>query len=356
MQHRSLVLPNIGIDVGHFATKFTSGRTSGPANLGSAIRTDSFPSVAVTTGPLKELATARRLDGVTLSGGDNLFFVGKSAPDLLGPHGILRRASEFYSTTDAYKALQKCALWYIAKQHGVTRSLVIEHLVVGLPLNTISTHLTLLQSNSVGTHELPAPHDASQTITVEVKAVVVVAQPQGAIVNYIESQPNGVVEDEDLLLVIDMGGGTFDWFVSTGDYSARYNICGAVSVGTLNCAQTIAGLINPLFASNQTILDRIDKALRNGADEFRLGTVTYSIADYWQPVEGHITASFEEMRRQIGNFAQFNHVILTGGGAPLLQKTLRRTNPELSSIIKMDTDPVYGNVKGFHQMSEEVTR
>lgn len=356
MQHRSLVLPNIGIDVGHYATKFTLGRTSGPASLGSTIRTDSISSVAVSTGPLKELATARRLDGVTLAVGNSLYFVGKSAPNLLGPHGNFRRASDFYCTTDAYKALYRGAQWYIAEQHGVTRSLVIEHLVVGLPLNTISNYAATVEANSIGMHELPAPHDASQTITVEVKEVVVVAQPQGAIVNYIESQPHGVVEDEDLLLVIDMGGGTFDWFVSTGDYQPHYNLCGAVNMGTLNCAQTIAELINSSLVSNQTVLDRIDKALRIGADQFRLGTVTYSMANYWQPVADLITVSFNEMRTRIGNFAQFNHVILTGGGAPLLQKTLRRTNPELSSIIKMDTDPVYGNVKGFHQMSEEVTR
>lgn len=356
MQHRSLVLPNIGIDVGHFATKFTTGRSTGAASLGSTIKTDAIPSIAVSTGPLQELATSRKLDGVTLQIGRCLYFVGKSAPDQLGPGGLFRSASEIYCTTDPYRALSAGAFWYIAAEHGVTRSLVIEHLVVGLPLNTINIYAATVRENCIGTHELPAPHDVKQKITVEVKEVVVVAQPQGAIVNYIESQPQGVVADDDSVLVVDMGGGTFDWFSASGDYQPRYKLCGATNMGTLNCSQTIAEGIKPSHVSNQSVLSRIDKALRTGAEHFRLGTITYSMADYWPSVAGLITASFNEMRTRVGDFASIDHLILTGGGAPLLQRTLAEIAPELSPMITMDPDSVYGNVKGFHQLSEELTR
>lgn len=355
MQHRSFVLPNIGIDVGFFATKFSTGRATSLGSLGSTIGTDSFPSIPVHTDSLTQLAGAGRLDGVTIAVGQSSYFVGKSAANLIGPEGIIRSGSDEYCKTDGYAALFKGALWHIARHHQVTRSLVIEHLVVGLPLSTINLFDLHVEELCGGTHELPAPHDASQKITVDIKQVLVVAQPLGAVINFIETQPKAIVQPDHHALVLDMGGGTFDWFVCTGDFEPSYKLCGATNIGTLNCTSAICRKIKPAFGSSPIALERVDKALRTDAESFVIGGEIYKTSEYWPLAATQLTSSFQQMRTKVGDLGAIDHVILSGGGATLLQRTLRELAPDLTSRLKMDPDPVFGNVKGFHRLSEGLT-
>lgn len=355
MQHRSIVLPNIGIDVGVFATKFTTGGVSVPSSLSTTIETHSFPSIPVHTDSPYQWACTSRLDGVTITVGPISYFVGKSAANLIGPEGFIRGGSDEYCKTEGYTALFKGALWHIARHHQVTGSLVIEHLVVGLPLSTINSFDLHVEGLCGRTHELPAPHDASQKITVEIKQVVVVAQPLGAVVNFIESQTKAIVQPDHHALVLDMGGGTFNWFVCTGDFEPSYKLCGATNIGTLNCTSAICRKIKPAFGASPIALERVDKALRTDAESFVIGGESYKTSEYWPLAVAKISYSLEQMRAIVRELDRIEHVILSGGGAPLLLRALRELAPDLTSRLKMDPDPVFGNVKGFHRLSEGLT-
>jgi plasmid segregation protein ParM len=351
---RTLILDSVGIDVGFFQTKFTLGRSTSNSSVGSSILVGQFPSIAPTAFSGGQLTAAKNLDGVHVTINKQTYFVGASAPVLMGSAGYLRSASERYCATNDYAALLKGALWHISRHHKATRSLVIKNLVVGLPMTTIYDNSAFLEELCSGDHVLPSPVDTNEEIKISVKSVVVVAQPQGAIVNYKMTSPVGSVKDNDKVLVIDMGGGTFDWFVSLGDFTPVYKLCSATNVGTLNVASLVAGKIKSTFKSNHFILEDIDLALRTGADTFAIGNKNYAMTDYWPEVSGLVGGALSQMRNVVGEVEHIKHVVLSGGGAPLLQRVMREQMPDLAEQIKVDADPVYGNVRGFHHISEMI--
>ncbi|WP_342133474.1 ParM/StbA family protein [Hydrogenophaga sp. OTU3427] len=350
-QARSLILKHIGVDVGFYTTKYTTGRSSGTANIGSKILTGSFPSL---TAPSfgHRLAMASELDGVNIKLQYQSYFVGQSACDLVDAAGVYRVASENYCKTEEYKALMKGSYWHIARHHKVSRALQIENLVVGLPLNTVFEHADFLEQLCTGSHALPAPHNPAEQISVEVGNVMVVAQPQGAVVNYVSELPAGKIQPNHLVLVFDMGGGTFDWFVCKGDYNPRYKVSGAHNVGTLNCAAEVCAKIKESLKRNPIAMERADIALRTGAKTFDLGGETYNTDDYWPQVIALMSTALSQALSMIGDLEGIDHVVLTGGGSPILARALASLHPGLAKRARQDIDPVYGNVRGFHRIAE----
>jgi plasmid segregation protein ParM len=350
-QARSLILNSIGIDVGFYTTKYTTGRSSATAALGSKILTGAFPSV---TAPSHDhrLNNAGYLDGVNIKLKYQSYLVGRSASDLVDAAGLYRAASEDYCKSEQYVALLSGAYWHIAREHKVSRTLQIENLVVGLPLNTVFDHADDLEKLCAGRHVLPAPHNPADDISVEVNNVVVVAQPQGAVVNYINGLPAGKIKPHHLVLVFDMGGGTFDWFVCKGDYNPRYKLCGAHNVGTLNCAAVVCSSIKDSYKRSTVAMERADIALRTGEETFEIGGRTYKTSDYWPKVIALMSASLAQARSMIGDFDLIDHIVLTGGGSPILARALAVLAPEILERVTQDPDPVFGNVRGFHQIAE----
>lgn len=348
----SLLLDHAGVDVGFFATKYTLGRVSTPGTLGSTIAAGSFPSVAARASAMPQRAGTGKLDGVVVQAGQQHYFVGASAPNLIGSSGLLRSASDSYCTTDTYLSLFKGALWHIARHHRSSRSLQIGQLVVGLPLSTVTSFDKYVEGLCGGVHQLPSPYTSNETISVEVKKVLVVAQPQGAVINFQETLGVGMIQPHHETMVLDLGGGTFDWYVCKGDYQPRFKLCGATNIGTLNCSTAVCRSIKASFASSPIALARVDTALCTGAESFEIGGTQYQTCEHWPTVEAIVYEAVEQMQNQVGDLESLDHVILTGGGAPLLKKTFDSKLPHLAARAKMDPDPVFGNVRGFHRISE----
>jgi predicted membrane-bound spermidine synthase len=50
-----------------------------------------------------------------------------------------------------------------------------------------------------------------------------------------------------------------------------------------------------------------------------------------------------------------DHILITGGGATILERVFLRSYPELAKITIVDQEPVYSNVKGFLHISKIVS-
>lgn len=347
------VITAAGIDIGFFSTKFTLGQHTGQS--GTEIVADQFPSLAPKS-PQKTLpilAHSSALDAVIINVDNVDYCVGKSVLSMGGPSGSVRAASENFCQTPAYKALLLGAFYYMAKHHGGTGSLLIKHLTLGLPLNTVFAHAEFVKQMAEGEHVIPCPNQPDKKMKVFVQNVIVVAQPQGAMVNYTSGLMRKI-KSEDQALVLDMGGGTFDWFICNGDFLPDYFLCGAAPIGALACSSAICERIKPGLKSQPRTLDKVDRALRNGDPTVQITGVDYTMADYWPIVASLIEESLEQMRLQVGKLDDMDHILLTGGGAGILQKVAERSLSDYRLITVMDRDPVFSNVKGFHRIAQMI--
>jgi PRTRC genetic system protein D len=253
-QANLVTLDAAGIDVGFFSTKYTWGRSS----ESNTVLVDQFPSLAPRiNGGLQQFSHGHDRRGVLIEAEPNLFhYVGPDA-FTVGKSLGARAAISSFSEGSAYKALFLGALYFIACKHQVTGTLVINRLVVGLPLNTVYTHSEALKIMVLGQHTLPHPSIPAAFIKVVVEDAVVCAQPQGALITHGISK-YGQPSDQSSL-VLDMGGGTFDWFVSDG-LMPNHERCGAAPIGALACAAAVCSQIHPELKDVPAIVERVDKA------------------------------------------------------------------------------------------------
>jgi PRTRC genetic system protein D len=271
------------VDVGYFNLKYSLGRKLvGGANT---IATSLFPALAprLTT---KEVMKDPGVDAciVNVRGAD--YIVGPDSVDHTSPSDQQAFDLE-YSATDRYHALMLGALNYMADDAGAGQEFVIGRLVLGLPLNTYHKNVQILARRAVGEH-LMRRVGSQQCRRVTVKDVHVMAQPHGALLDFGVAHP-GALKDNRGTLVIDPGGGTLDWFLARGT-TPNWTRSGAHPKAMLHCAYAISNLINPRWRTQYEIVEIIDRALRNQAEEFQVGPrrCRHAAAIHRRPArEGH---------------------------------------------------------------------
>lgn len=345
-QAKPVFLPAIGIDVGFFATKFSLGR----AQSNNHIQVDQFQSLTQPVrGGLQSFGQGVERDGALFETEVGVrHYVGKDILNNVNNFGT-RAVIANFSESSAYKALFLGALFYIARHHAVEKQLVIKKLVAGLPLNTVYTHSGGLKTMMEGLHTIPHPRDEGRTLQVEVKSALVVAQPQGALINHGVSK-HGKPSDHNSL-TLDMGGGTFDWFVSKG-VMPNHQRCGAAPIGALACAAAVCDQIHPDLKDDAEIMARVDTALREGAEEVLITGRKYKVADFWPAVRGVLQDALEQMQKKVGSLHSIDSILLTGGGSKLLNKVIAEALPDFKHLLVTDEEPVFSNVRGFHMIAE----
>ncbi len=341
-------LPAIGVDVGFFSTKFTTGRRDKSTR---AVEVMQFPSVAPRiSSSMKAITAADRLSGALVEVEPGaLHFVGKDVYQVAPTTGA-RAVTNDYSQSSDYKALFLGALYHIAKEHNVKDALCIDTLVAGLPLSTVYTHASELTSFIKGEHKVPHPLHSDTVLLVHVLNAIVIAQPQGALVAHGVEAASSSHPDFNTL-VLDMGGGTFDWFMARGIRPNRA-LSGAAPIGALACAAAICDEIKPGLKDNPDVMARVDKALREGAEAVRVTGRDYAMETF-EPVVSRVLAdAIEQMRKSVGSLDSVDKILVTGGGARLMDKAFRVAMPEYAHLLEMDREPVASNVRGFHAIAE----
>lgn len=350
--NRDVPLVRVGvraIDVGYFNLKYTGGRKM-VAGV-NTIPTGLFPSVA------PRLATKDLMKDV---GVDACIVNVRGAEYIVGPAAVnYTSASEQqafdleYSASDRYRALMAGALNYIADDAGAGQECVIGQLVLGLPLNTYHKNVEALTHHARGEHIVRQP-GADQHRRVTVKDVHVMVQPHGALLAFGVAHPS-LLKDNRWTLVIDVGGGTLDWFVARGT-TPNWARSGAHPKAMLHCAYAIADLINPRWRTQYEIVEIIDLALRTRAETFQVGPRQFQMRDFQGAVDAILEESVKHMIDKTGPLDSVSRIILTGGGAPVAQEFLLRRQPELAAIIHTDPEPVFSNVRGFQVAGEVLER
>ena len=353
--HLSATLPDTvlaaaGIDVGFFATKFTCYRQSSPGKAG-AIVADQFPSLAPRQAGMSiPLPNTDKPDAVEIEIEPNVsHLVGKDIDKLSHGFGSTAVTSD-YSRGTAYKALFRGALHAIARANAVKGNLTIETVVAGLPLSSIHTHAKELQEFMRTPHTMPHPADHERALTVVIKNALVLGQPQGALMNYHVAK--GKVDRSMVTLVLDMGGGTFDWYAAIGN-TPNPQRCGAAPIGALACATAVCNRIDPNFKNSPLIMGRVDAALRTGAATFTVSGTTYEMKQYQPVVRGVLADAIQQMRKSVGNLQEMDAILFTGGAAPMLYAVCQDVLPEFKEVMMLDHDPVTSNVRGFHVWAEQ---
>lgn len=342
-------IPAIAIDVGFFSTKFTTGARDNAGNV--VVRL--FPSVAPrVSNSMMKAVKSDNLDGVVIEVSDGVrHFVGRDAQNLMTTSGS-RAVTADYSKSSDYQALFLGALHQIAKESHSTGKLCIDTLVAGLPMSTVYTHAAPLQAYLVGTHRIPDPRGPDLPLEVEIKNAMVIAQPHGALISHGVTKASG---SQDITLVLDMGGGTFDWFVAKGITPNRA-LCGAAPIGALACAAAVCDEIKLGLKDNPEVIARVDNALREGLPSVQITGTRYDMDGFMPVVNRVLQDGIEQMLKSVGSLDAMDHILITGGGAKLLWAALQRALPQYTGVMAIDSEPIASNVRGFHALAMHQAR
>lgn len=334
------------IDVGYYNVKYSMGRSIHAGQ--TVINTGLMPSLAprLSSHITMQSPGTMAADGCIIEIDGVRYFVGRGA--VFNSSGVEPRPIlPDYALSDKYLALARGALNYMAQAEGAPSELIIEHLVVGLPLNTFTQYKDALQRRTKGEHIITLPGDVGhRRITVE--DVTVLVQPQGALINF-NAQTRG--QPEGWLLVVDPGGGTLDWFLTKGR-QPNWQRSGAYSKAMLACATAVCDRINTDWKNQFEIVERVDEAIRSKAQTFKVGPTIYELKDYWQTVESVLDESIRYMLGVVGATDNLDRILLTGGGATVYFNHMQQNYPRLAALVHMDSDPVFSNVRGFQVVSE----
>jgi PRTRC genetic system protein D len=329
------------IDLGFFSTKIASPMTGAGS---TSVKTQQFPSLAPISTPMQDLPSFNRPDGCTVTVADVTYFVGSGVHQRMDGSGLTRSSNPDYSRTPEYKALFLGALWHLARsmQLGDTH-LKLEHLAVGLPMASMRSHAKFLSDLCSGSHLIPGVADPASQFKVTIGKVHVLSQPQGAMLSMLGTTPSASQEN---ILVADMGGGTFDWFLAER-MVANLNKSGSHNRGMLNCSIEICKRIAPDSIGNPGMIQRIDDALREEAPSVKVAGQQVDLADSLPYALQVVESSLRQMALSIGDMGTIDRVIVAGGGAHLITKAWANVFPRYTSLLDVCDDPVYANVRGF---------
>lgn len=357
LNQQSLTIPAAGIDVGYFSNKFVLGSKKVNGNV--ELVCDGFvsvcPLVTRTNGESNLLGGVREAEGITVEIDGALHFVGPDA-GLRGNSSDTRAVLPNYAASSEYRALVKGALYYIAEfnltDYPHINRLEINVMGCGLPMTTIDIAQPDVLKAINGVHILPPLPGRKENLIVNVKASLVIPQPQGALINYASSAgTSSAIEDN--ILVVDMGGGTLDWFM-TVNRKRSVERSGAHQSGMLQAVRAVCEAIRPGLGLDAIVVDRVDKALRSESKIVKLSGKHMDLKPYISTAEGVIAKSIHKMLEKAGGLDSMDMILLTGGGAEMVRPIMANLLGDREDIIKMDADPVYSNVKGFYKLAYQV--
>lgn len=351
-QQPPLLIDIAAVDVGYFATKYTVGRDV--AKEGAPILARSIPSFCpLIDGVVSAGAGTSALSGVVVEVNGSQFFVGPDSA-IRGSGRNARVVSETYADSEQYLALFRGALHYICRElltpHSTVSKVTVKRMVVGLPLHTLSTKKNSLRSTLEAVHKVPAMPWGGPSLEVDVKSCTVLAQPQGALVHHGASIPH---LREQNTLVLDVGGGTFDWFLMHGK-KVHYERCGAYPKGTLECAFAVCDRIHKSLRDDAEIVKRVDTALRTRAGSVLISGKQVQMAPFEPVVLAILKECVDRMLQSVQSLASVDLILFTGGGARRLYELMTVMFPERQDTMQLDGDPVFSNVYGFHALGEKM--
>lgn len=324
-------MPNfLGLDIGYSNVIGVHG--DGDGKPGSFIR----PSQAA---PLSSIpGDAGLREGEVLVDVDGEQWVAFAAPGRVQEG---RELHEDYTQSPAYKALFRGALLYAAGDSDV-----IDVLVTGLPVTQArdDKYVQGVIQTMTGVHQV-APKRS-----IEVKSVVVVAQPIGTLTDiYCHSEHSDVVE-ESVSLIIDPGFFSVDWVLFD-----HKELVAQSSSSSVNAMSVLLQACNEEVARDHGGIpgvEKIEHALQTGKNFILMFGRKVELAPYLKKASDRVIPGvFTEIKQKL-RFLKgraIDCIILGGGGAALYEEYAKAEFPE-SLVIKPE-DSVASNAIGFFNIA-----
>jgi plasmid segregation protein ParM len=252
-----------------------------------------------------------------------------------------RPRHERYIETAEYMALTAGALRYMGCKS-------IDLLVVGLP---VSEYLAKRKDLERLLKKEPIPVGAGGTVTI--KEVLVLAQPHGALFDYLSQHGEDTGIKETRNLVVDVGYRTFDWLTTEG-LKVYANTSHSVSLGVSQVLGAIArkvGIENGM--AELPDLDGIDRALRHKRP-LLVYQKQYDLKKFQAEIDAVADQAVGEMYTRIGKIYDIRNVVLVGGGASLYKRSVAKVF-DRHRILEV-TDPLLANLRGFQCLGEQHAR
>ncbi len=318
------------LDVGYGNTKYSTVDTAGN------ICFKAFRSLAPTAEAADISAGAlRKRDTVRISVGSTSYEIGPDAELATDPQHA-HVSDDSYVTRPEYRALCLGALAYMQASR-------IDVLVVGLPVSRMESHATRLRSGLGGHHKLDGG------TSVEVKRVIVVAQPVGGALYTALSSGQYNRFREQTTLTIDIGAGTNDALVSRG-LQALPKRCATHPGGTGAILRQLADTVRTHHGVECTTL-ALDKALRTGT--LRVSGRTYPVLSMLRSTKPVVDQAINALMSRIGTVTDIDRIVLIGGGAPFFQPGIQKRFPDHE--ITVCNAGIFANVRGFQMAGERLT-
>ena len=336
------------IDVGYGNVKLTLSHTDafGP------IVCDIFPSrspVASDKGLAAGLLLGRDTAIININGTD--YEVGKGVAKAQGTNNVSEVLDKDFCLSDAYMARLRGAFHYMLgkDKHGTPHLAKnnIGMLVVGLPVSTFRSISirAKLREKLLGEHLI----DEGRSVVIE--HVVVMPQPMGAFFEYaFENSMFDKMKDQTNL-VIDPGYFTFDWLLSSGitPIDGRSDSVNRGMSAVMRAIVEVMKKKEEWEAQTDMLIRMLDDHFREGKPFIVYGEEV-DVSQYIHAGRGIINEAVAALANNVGDGADVQNIILTGGGAKLYLDAVQEKFPR-HKILVMES-PVYSNVRGFQLAGE----
>jgi plasmid segregation protein ParM len=317
------------IDAGHGHIKWAMRRADGAREFGT------FSALA----PMSGNEEAHKVIAVPVR--EKVFQIGPDSHMCIRGHDIRQRHDQ-YCTTDAYYALNLAALAYMRQPR-------INVLVVGLPLSTVDAYKATLVAKLTGRHMVPNLADPrGGLISVDVRQVVVLSQPAGALIGVLVKQPE---LRKARTLVADLGFYTLDALTSLGSQVNRETST-VVKGGQQKVLAKLHEIVAAEYKQNTGLLKPLavpefeyERLLANN-EHLRTGAASYDLKPFWAKACANV---FDEYLRELASQldgALVEYVVLAGGGAADLKPYFERQFPDLKNVVVAER-PQLAIVEGY---------
>lgn len=249
-----------------------------------------------------------------------------------------RALHDDYTQSAAYKALFHAGL-LLSEYESV------DMLVTGLPvsLHADKSRVDELVSLMRGVHKITAKRH------VEVKAVKVIPQPIGGLLDYVEQTGEDIADAR--ALVVDPGFFSVDWVtISRNDFIRSAS--GSSTHATSVILDESCVLIARDYGAAPTIED-LESAIRAGKDAVTVLGQRVEYAEYVERAAKKIAPLVSDtIRKSLRGVQSPDLVILVGGGAQYYEEAIAEAFKPVR--VAMTETCVYSNARGFWRMGHSI--
>lgn len=322
----------IGIDVGYSAVKALDGEKS-----------CLFPSVVGTPVPQATFAIRRDQKALAVSGNGHYTPVGETA--LLQSRYVSGRRDPDWVLGQEWLALFETAL-----SEFCTAPLTQVKLVTGLPVGDWNQFEEQLRGKLQQTFAFRRVWREQQRV--EVKDVIVVTQPYGALLDMALGKEGQILHNEwseSRVGIVDIGGNTMN-LLAVKAFEEITHLTVSDQFGLLHALDEVRDHLKRSFSRFSPETHEVSEWLALGS--FRHGGKDY---DIWPYAEPYLSPLIDLVMVKLNDVwpesGRFDAVLLSGGGAAVLGRYLKSRMAGTFANVAIGADPRWANVRGYHKLA-----